>query len=61
MVFGEHSSNRILIDLQVESQGYLIGDPLVAEARIPAFRFHNSRYQCRRWCFGSGPDRFPFW
>ena len=61
IMLDEHTSHRVLIYWDVERQSYLIGDPLVAEARIPAFRFNYGSNEFWRRSFRSRLSRSPLW
>lgn len=41
IVIGEHAPHHILVDLNIENQGNLIGNALITESWIPAFHRHN--------------------
>ena len=45
---GQHAPYNILINLDVEDQGDLVGYALVTEVRVSAFHLEDCRYQFRR-------------
>ena len=45
---GQHASDHILISLDVEDQGDLVGYALVTEVRVSAFHLEDCRNQFRR-------------
>ncbi len=51
---GQHASDHILINLDVEDQGDLVGYALVTEVRVSAFHLEDSRNQFRRRPSGAG-------
>ena len=51
----ENSSDKILIEAQVECQIELLCDAGAAEAGIAALHFDNGRYHFLAWPFGSRP------
>ena len=47
-VLGQHAPHQVFVHGDIESQVHLIGNPLVAEARIPSLHLHDSCNQLGR-------------
>ena len=47
IVFGEHPTNDIFVDLDAEGQSDLLGDAHAAEARIAPLQFNDRRDELR--------------
>ena len=59
IVLSERAPDDILVDIEPEYEGELIGDPLVAESRIPSFHLTIAATSSRVGPFGPGlPRRF---
>ena len=52
-IFGQHPPHQMFVHADIESQGHLIGNPLVAEARIPSLHLHDGRDQLSRGTLGA--------
>ncbi len=50
---GKHAPYYVLVNLEIEDQGNLIGDTLVTEVRVPAFHLDDHGDQFRRGSFGT--------
>ena len=48
VVLGQHTPHQMFVHGDIESQVHLIGNPLVAEARIPSLHLHDSGNQLDR-------------
>ena len=48
VVLGQHTPHQMFVHRDIESQGHLIGNPLVAESRIPSLHLHDSCNQLGR-------------
>ena len=50
---GQHAPYYILINLDIEDQGDLVGDALLTEAGVSAFHLDDCRNEFRRWSDGT--------
>jgi len=48
VVLGEHAAHDVLVDVDAEDQGNLLGDPPAAEAWVSLFYLDNGAAQLRR-------------
>ena len=51
----ENSANDVLVDVDTESHGNLLGNALASPTRIALFHFYNGTNQIRAWAFRSRP------
>ena len=47
VVFGEDTPYKVLVDIDPERAGDLLGDPAAAKARLTLFQFNDSLDECR--------------